>query len=148
MKSKITIYVRSMKVPMGETLVEELYPIKRGYRPDRPGSRDTFFQVKRKKVYGYVLPDDQNALIEDVKRLCKRYGLELKIIDVSKEDAFDPFIFLIRLWRIIKGIKNFPVVETNRGIRLRAPFTQSELERFFSLVINSSERESEGSSLG
>jgi len=130
MKPEITVYVRSLRVPIGETLVDDLYSIKRGY--SRPQHRDTFYKVKRKIIYSYVLPDDQKALIEDVKQLSKRYGLELKVIDVSKEDVLDPLIFLQKVWRRLKGIKNFPVVETNRRVRLRAPFSQSELERFIS----------------
>lgn len=129
MKPEIKVYVKSVKVPVGEELVEGLYPIKRGYSVQ---FRDVFYQVKRKMMYGYVLTDDQNAVVEDVRRLSKRYGLELKVIDVSREEAFDPLVFFQRVWRKLKGIKNFPVVETNRRARLRAPFSQSELERFVS----------------
>jgi glutaredoxin len=126
MKQEITVYVRSMKIPVGETLVEELYPIKPRAPRAYEISKDTWFKVKLKKIYRYVLPDDQKALVEAVKQLSERHGLELKIIDVTKETAMH------RLWRKLKGIKNFPVVKTNRGDRLQAPFSQSRLERFVS----------------
>jgi hypothetical protein len=129
MNPKVKVYVKSMKVPAGEKLVEELYPIKRGYSPSR---RDTFYKVKLKKVYSYILPDEQKTLIGDVKRLSEQYGFELKVIDVSKEDPFDPWVFLQKVWRRLRGIKNFPVVETKRGGRLQAPFSQGELEKFIS----------------
>lgn len=123
MEQKITVYVKSMKIPTGQTLVEEPYPIK---RPTRAYdiSRDIWFRVKLKKIYRYVLPDDQQALYGVVKQLSERAGLELKVIDVTMETA------ILRLWRKLRGINNFPVVETNRGKRLQAPFSQSELERF------------------
>jgi hypothetical protein len=129
LKPEIRVYVKSVKVPIGEELVEGLYPIKRGYSTV---FRDGFYEVKRKITYGYVLPDDQNAVIEEVKRLSERYGFELRVIDVSKEEVSDPLVLLQRIWRRLKGIKHLPVVETNRRARLRAPFSQSELERFVS----------------
>jgi hypothetical protein len=129
LKPEIRVYVKSVKVPIGEELVEGLYPIKRG---SSILFRDSFYKIKRKMMYSYVLPDDQNTLVEDVKRLSERYGLELKVIDVSKEEVSDPLILLQRIWRKLKGITNLPVVETNRGARLRAPFSTSELERFVS----------------
>jgi hypothetical protein len=125
---EITVYVRSTKIPIGETLVERLYPIKRGY-----GYRgSSLYKVKRQMMYNYVLPADHNALIEDVKLLCKRHGLRLKVIDVSKEDMMDPLILFQRIRRTLKGIKNLPAVETNRGARIRTPFSQDKLERFIS----------------
>lgn len=121
MKRKITVYVRSRKIMTGETLVEELYSVK------RPSVyRDIMFKAKLKKIYSYVLPDDQKAQVEVVKRLSEQCGLELKVIDVAKENV------ILRLWKKLQGMKNFPVVETNRGDRLQAPFSQSELERFVS----------------
>lgn len=128
MPSEVTVYVRSTKVPIGETLVERLYPIKRGYGYRGSG----LYEVKRKMMYNYVLPADHNALIEDVKLLCKRYGLRLKVIDVSKEDIMDPLILFQRVRRRLKGIKNLPAVETARGARLRTPFSRSELEKVVS----------------
>lgn len=110
---------------MGETLVEELYPIKRPTRVYEL-SKDIWLKAKLKRIYDYVLPDDQKALVEVVKRVSERSGLELRIIDVTKETA------ILRLWRKLKGMKEFPVVETSRGGRLEAPFSQSELERFIS----------------
>ena len=132
MKPEITLYVRSDKILAGEKLVEGLYSVKPRTPRAYEMSRDTTYEVKLKKVYNYVLPDDQKALIEDVKRLIERYGLEMKIIDVSQEDAYDPLILIQRVWRRIKGIHSLPVLETNRGEMLRAPFSQNELEEFVS----------------
>jgi len=125
MKPEITIYVRSMKIPVGQTLVEEPYSIKRATRVYEI-SRDIWFRVKVKKIYRYVLSDDQQAPYEVLKQLSERGDLELKVIDVTKETA------VRRLWWRLRGIKNFPVVEINRSKRLQAPFSQSELERFIS----------------
>ena len=125
MKPRITVYVRSMKVLVSETLVEEPYPVKKGYGPYEI-SKHTTFQAKLEKKYSYVLPDDQKELVEVVKRLGERYGYELNVVDVAKETAIH------RLWRKLKGIKTFPVIETNRRGKLQAPFSKSELERFIS----------------
>jgi len=125
MKPEITVYVRSTKIQAGETLVEELYPIKRASRAFEI-SRDTWFKVRLKKIYKYVLPDDQKKIVEVVRRLSEGSGLELKVVDVAKETA------IRRLWRKLKGSNNFPVVENSRGSRLQAPFSLNELERFIS----------------
>ena len=129
LKPTITVYVRSVKVPMGDKLVERLYPIKRGYSAM---FRDGFYEVKRKMMYGYVLPDEQSLVVEDIARLSKKYGVGLKIVDVSKEDTLDPAIALQKVWRRLKGIKRFPTVESNHGERLTAPLSQSELEKLIS----------------
>lgn len=63
MKPEITVYVKSTKVPVGETLVEELYPVKRASRFFEI-SKDTWVKVKLKKIYNYVLPDDQRHLLK------------------------------------------------------------------------------------
>ncbi len=123
---EITVYVRSLRVQSGEKLVEELYPIKPRSPLGYYISRDTVFKANVKKTYNYVLPDLQKTLSEYAHQLCEQHSLELKIIDVSKETALTGL--LIRL----KGIKNFPAVENNRGDRLQAPFTQTELEKFIS----------------
>lgn len=125
MKPEVTVYVRSMKVPVGEKLVEELYPIKRATRAYEY-SRDTVFQVRRVKEYAYVLPDDQKDLVEFVERLSEERGFKLRIIDVTKETV------LYRLWKRLGGIKGFPVVVTRRGARLEAPFSVDDLQRFIS----------------
>lgn len=121
MKPKITVYVKSDKVFAGTTLVEEPYPVKRVSR-----FHDTVYKVRLKKKYNYILPDNQAVFVKTVKRLSERHGLELKIIDMTQETV------LGALWRNLRGIKNFPVLETKRGGRLMAPFSESELERFIS----------------
>jgi len=120
-KPEITVYVRGIKVPVGEALVEELYQIKRA-----SPYHDTWFKVKLKKLYTYVLLDDQRSLVDIVTELSEQHGLELKIIDVSKKTA------IYRFWKKLNGIKTFPAVETNRGGRLQAPFSQSDLEKLIS----------------
>jgi hypothetical protein len=123
---RIIVYVQSLKVLTGEKLVEELYPIKPRSPLGYSISRDMVFKAKIKKTYNYVLPDLQKTLSEYAQRLCEQRGLELKVVDVSKETAWARL--LIRL----KGIKDFPVLETSRGNKLQAPFTQTELEEFIS----------------
>jgi len=126
--SDLTVYVRSDKIPAGEILVEELYPIKRFSRAYGI-SRNLMFRVKRKKVYSYVLPSDQKKTVEIVERLSERYGFELKIIDVADDTVIE------RWWRTKKGIRNFPFIKAKSGDKLQAPFSQIELEKFISKSI-------------
>lgn len=111
---------------MREKRVEEPYPIKRASQASGEMLDDLWFQSRTKKEFSYVLPKDQETLVETVKRLTELHGYELKVIDVAKRNI------IYRLLRRAAGIKKFPVVEVRRGLRLRAPFSQSELESFVS----------------
>ena len=126
MKTKITVYVQSAKVLTSEKRVVEPYPIKRASRASGEMLDDLWFQSRIKKEFSHVLPKDQEALVETVKRLSELHGCELEVIDVSKRNI------IYRLLRRAGGIKNFPGLEVRRGLRLSAPFSQSELESFIS----------------
>jgi len=123
---KVTIYVQSLRVQTGQKLVEELYPIKPRNPRSYEISKDMWFKVKVERTYNYVLPEEQRALSEFARQLCEQRGLELRVVDVSKETA------LTRLLIRLQGIKNFPAVENSRGARLQAPFTHTEFEGFIS----------------
>jgi len=121
MKQKIKVYVKSVKILMGESLVEELYTVK---RPSVYHSM--WFRPKLKKIYSYALPDDQKEIVEVVRRMSEQVCVELEVVDVGSKTIIH------RLWKRLRRIKDYPVVETNRGSRLQAPFTRRQLERFIS----------------
>ena len=126
MESRITVYVRSEKILTREKRVTEPYPIKRASRASGEMLDDLWFQSRIKKEFSHVLPKDQETLVETLKRLSELHGCELKVVDFGKNNI------IYMLLRRAAGIKNFPVVEVRRGLRLSAPFSQSELESFVS----------------
>jgi hypothetical protein len=122
----VTLYVKSIRISKGKVLTEELYPVKRASAAALDLARSTIFRAKLKEIYDYVLPDDQKAITSALERLCSKYGLELHVVDITREDLLRRFV----IW--LKGIKDFPILETSQGQRLQAPFSENELERFIS----------------
>jgi hypothetical protein len=126
MKPKVTLYTKSNRISKGKVLTEELYPVKRASAAALDLARSAVFRAKLKEIYDYVLPDAQKAITTALERLCSKYGLELHVVDITRENVLQRFV----MW--LKGIKDFPTLETSRGQRLQTPFSENELERFIS----------------
>jgi len=86
MKPKVTLYVKSIRISKGKVLTEELYPVKRASAAALDLARSTIFRAKLKEIYDYVLPDDQKAITSALERLCSKYGPELHVVDITRED--------------------------------------------------------------
>jgi glutaredoxin len=127
-----TIYVKSKKIVVGETSVREshLVPPSRDSPASRGFSRmrdawDTIYETRTETQHGYVLPDEQRAVLETVKRLCEKHGFELKIIDVTREN-------LVRraLQEEVRKVKSFPTLMTDSGRRLEGNVSEEQIELF------------------
>jgi len=62
----------------------------------------------------YVLPPDQTDAIDLVKNVAARYGYEVEIVDLGKEN-----ILMREIKEKIKGIDTIPTVETSLGGKLK-----------------------------
>lgn len=113
---------------MREKRVEEPYPIKRASQASGEMLDDLWFQSRTKKEFSYVLPKDQETLVETVKRLTELHGYELKVIDVAKRNI------IYRLLRRAAGIKKFPVVEVRRACGSGHPFLKVSLRALFHIA--------------
>ena len=120
-----TIYVKSKKVIAGETSVTEPHLVS----PSRgsPASADfsPLYETRTEKQYGYVLPDEQKAVLETVKRLCEKHGFELKIIDVTRENLARRAV-----QEEIRKVKSFPTLMTDSGRRLEGNVSEEQTESF------------------
>jgi glutaredoxin len=128
----VTLYVKSEKVVTGETSVREPHIIKKGIaRGDFYRMRnmfwDTAFDTRVKEVYGYVLPDDQKAIVETVKRLCEKHGFEVRVVDVTRENLLHRV-----MQEEVSKIKTFPTLITGSGGRLEGNFSEEQVESFLS----------------
>jgi hypothetical protein len=81
--------------------------------------------VKTVVEYDYVLPEDQQRTVEDVKELASRYGFDLTVVDLAKDSAF------LR-WRIehSKRIKTLPALVTSLGEIIEGAMTREQIEAF------------------
>jgi len=128
----VTVYVKSEKVVTGGTSVREPHLIKRGIaRGDFYRMRnmfwDTAFDTRVKEVYGYVLPDDQKAIVEAVRRLCEKHGFEVRVVDVTRENLLHRAV-----QEEVSKIKTFPTLITDSGGRLEGSFSEGQVESLLS----------------
>ena len=128
----LTLYVKSKKVITGETSVTEPHLVSHGAkRGDFYRMRDMFwdtaFDNKVEAVHDYVLPDDQKAAVETVKRLCERHGFELRIVDVTSENILHRTV-----QEEARKIKTFPTLITDSGRRVEGSFLEEQLESLLS----------------
>lgn len=45
------------------------------------------FAVETEPKYDYVLPEDQQKPAETVQKIARKYGIEIEVVDVTKENA-------------------------------------------------------------
>jgi len=127
-----TLYVKSGNVVTGETSVMEPYLIKKGVpRGDFYRMRDMFwgvaFGTRIEEVRDYVLPDDQKAIVEIVKKVCEKYGFEIKVVDLARENVLHRAV-----QEEVSKIKIFPTLITDFGGRLEGNFSEEQVESLLS----------------
>jgi hypothetical protein len=77
------------------------------------------FEPKLERNYSYVLPEDQEMIVEAAKQLAERLGFAVRVVDVTKENVFT------RLLREeFKKIAVFPTVVTDSGARAKSSLRQ------------------------
>lgn len=128
MSSEVILYVRSTKTATGEEQVG-------GYRESVTAGVQTkygpapmpipYYDVKTVVEYDYVLSEDQQRMVEDVKELAARYGLVLTVVDLAKDSAFSR-------WRIEHSnkIKTLPALVTDSGEIVEGVMTREQIEAF------------------
>jgi hypothetical protein len=129
MSSEVILYVRSAKTATGE---EQVGGYKEGVTAGVPtkygpvGSRPySYCDLKTVVEYDYVLSEDQQRMVEDVKELASRYGFVLTVVDLAKDSAFSR-------WRIEHSnkIKTLPALETDSGEIMEGVMTREQIEAF------------------
>jgi len=84
-------------------------------------------EVRTITKYEYVLPEQQESLVEIVKEVAFKFGFQLEVIDVGQMDFFDK-----PLPKEVKAMKNFPVLATESYVQLASDFSREDVERFLS----------------
>ena len=127
---KVRLYVESLKKAVGtESVVVDKPTVQVfGGKAGLPIVK-TFptHDVITTTKYEYVLPKEQERLIEIVKEVVSKLGFQLEVIDVAQRDFFDE-----PLPKEVKALKHFPVLAIESEARLVAGFSQEDVERFLS----------------
>jgi hypothetical protein len=113
--SRVVLFVKSVKTVTETIVVERIYTP----RPRLPPTPET------RQRHEYVLPEDQKKAVEIVKIIASKYGLEVEVVDVARENV---------LHRILQGkrdkLEAFPTLVADTGQRLEGEMTEEKVEQF------------------
>ena len=124
---KVTLYVKSTKTAIGTEKIDRHYfqagpPVKvSGYRiiPKH--------EVESLTKYSFVLPEDQNRVVEMVEDIAPKYGFKAEVVDVTKENILHRV-----LQEEVKQIKTFPTLVTDSGEKIEGNISEEQIESLLS----------------
>jgi len=130
------LYVKSVKTITGTKEFEQrTFVGKIGSRPERieiEGKRmkGTFVlkmsETEMEPRYEFILPENQQRIVEMVKEIASRNNLKVEIVDVTKENV---------LHRAIQGeiekIRTFPTLIVSSAERIEGNITEKQIKRLF-----------------
>jgi len=121
------LYVQSVKTLVGIDRKEEwgivLSPQTNvpGFSPGPDVKPD--YKTYSEPAYENILPDDQKETVETVKRIAKKYGFEVQVIDISNKNILRKFLDKRKL-----KLETFPTLITENGERLEGNITEDQVE--------------------
>ena len=88
MSRQVTLYVKSTKTKVEDgqvrrekTVVALRVPL---WGAGNASSTYQYYDVENISHYDYVLPEDQQRMLEDVKELGVKYGFNVEVVDLEK----------------------------------------------------------------
>jgi len=127
----VTLYVRSTKTAAGEVRFdysneESRLRVPMPYLPS--GNKPyPYYDPRGKTKYNFVLPEDEQKMVEDVQRVASEFGLTWRVVDLTKESRFSR-------WRFehSKKIQILPALITGSGEIREGIMTKEQIEGFLS----------------
>jgi hypothetical protein len=136
---KVRLFVKSIKTLTGTKQFEHAtFPGRVGARPDRIElegkiTTGTFrmkaYQTETEPTYEFVLPEDQERVVEMVKEAASEKGLEVEIIDVTKENILHRAI-----QEELEKIHVFPTIIAGSGQRIEGMMTKKQINHVLSRI--------------
>jgi hypothetical protein len=129
MNTQVTLYVKSKKTKGADLLVgreKTIATLNANARASDIGTLQ-YYDVERIPHYDYVLPQEQQEMVEYVKELGLRYGFRVEVVDLEKKDILSRY----RLTHSNK-IKTLPTMVTDSGETFEGVMTKEQIETFFS----------------
>lgn len=114
--SEIRLYVKSVKVVTGTTLVQHAR-LRESYA------------VETEPMHSYMLDEDQQKTIELVKEIARKYLLELEVVDMTRENVLRRVVQKER-----EKISVFPTLVAGSEQRIEGEITKEQVESFFSRI--------------
>jgi hypothetical protein len=117
--SRVRLYVKSVKTVTGTIKVERLTVTRSRLPPT----------VRTETKREYILPEAQQRTVEMIKNIASKYGLEVKVVDVARENVFHRAIQEER-----EKIRAFPALLADSGERIEDNITEEQAEHFLSRI--------------
>jgi len=117
--SRVRLYVKSVKTVTGTIKVERLTVARSRLPPT----------VRTETKREYILPEAQQRTVEMIKNIASKYGLEVKVVDVGRENVFHRAIQEER-----EKIRAFPALLADSGERIEDNITEEQAEHFLSRI--------------
>jgi hypothetical protein len=131
-KHRLTLYVMSSKNFVSETGDVEKATVQNWSSTESSTRIPGFGQTYRDTFTGaktdFVLPEDQKRIVEMVKEIASKLGLEVEVVDVAKESA---------IHRAIKRephITAYPTLMTGSGEKIEGELRKEQVEIFLSRI--------------
>jgi hypothetical protein len=120
-KCKVTLYVKSVKTPVGsEEAGRFVYLASPGLRGGMRILR-RYDKTSRTK-YDFILPSDQREVADMVEAAVQRYGFEVEVVDVTREELTH------KIRNIKLRIRSFPTLITSHGERIEGDIKKEQVE--------------------
>jgi hypothetical protein len=115
-ESKVRLCVKSVKTVTGTREIER--EVVR-----TPPART----IETGPIHDYILPEDQQKAAEMIRRIACKHGFEVEVVDVTRENALRRILQKER-----EGIRIFPTLIANSGVRLEGSLSEVQVEPVFS----------------
>ena len=129
MSHQVTLYVKSKK-----TTVKN---VQEGYQRTIPiynvgilggaGTPYSVYDVKIGTEYGFLLPEEEQRMLEDISKVASEYGFKVEVVDLAKKNALTKY----RLEHSEK-IKTLPSLVNDSGEIAEGVLTKEQIEAFLS----------------
>lgn len=130
MSHQVTLYVKSKKTAVknaqeGYQNITSIYNV--GMLGGGAGTYYSVYDVKTSTDYGFLLPEDQQRMLEDINKIASEYGFKVEVVDLAKKNALTKY----RLEHSEK-IKNLPSLVNDSGEIAEGVLTKEQIEAFLS----------------
>jgi len=123
---KVTLYVKSVKSAIRTEKIGHQKLI------GGPGVRGGYrviptYEVDSITKYNFVVPEDQNRIVEMVREIAPKHGFDVEVVDVTKENILHRV-----LQEEVKRIKTFPTLITGSGEKIEGNISKEQIKSFLS----------------
>ena len=123
---KVTIYVKSVKTAVRTEKIGHQKLI------GGPGARGGYrviptYEVNSITKYEFVVPEDQNKIVEMVKEIATKHGFDVETVDITRESVLHR-----ALQQEIKKIKIFPTLITDSGEKIEGKISKEQIKSLLS----------------